>query len=322
MLAIAMTGSEQPLVSVLTPTYNSSRFLGETIESVLAQTYPSIEHLVIDGGSTDDTVEIVERYARENPGRIRLVPNEEEEGVWPRRNMAFLASHGAYICWLDGDDVWTPEKVAKQVDLMQRRPELGLVYSHFRAFDSSSGETLPWSDGAHDWEGDILAALWTKGCFIGALTLMVRREAFNERVMRLSEETFQFGDDYWLLLGVTLDWPAARVDEVLAGYRRHDENASIRFAAQNPTANLAVLMEDFLDVFPEAAGRLGRWRRIGLARNWALASEYERQRGNRVLARRYRMRALRCDPRGLFGEARLDRMLLAESRPPTTARLA
>ncbi len=309
MLLARMASPEQPLVSVLTPTRDVARFVAETIESVLGQTYPRVEHVFSDGGSTDGTVEIIEQYARDHPGRIRLLQGDPRTGPWRRRNEAFLASEGSLICWLDADDLWAPEKTERQVELLLARPELGFVYSYFEAFDSSSGKTLVWEDATRDWEGDIFAPLWVKGCFLAAQTMMMRRSAIDERVLRLGDEGVQFGDDYWLLLGLAIGSQAARIDEVLTRYRRHDRNQSSVFHEWNSTANLVEVMKDFLTAFPEAHPKLGRWRRIGLARNWTLAAAFERRRGNRALATRYLLRALRCDPRGLYAEPRLDRML-------------
>jgi teichuronic acid biosynthesis glycosyltransferase TuaG len=301
---------QTPLVSVITPSLNAARFIEETIESVLAQTYDPIELVIADGGSTDGTLEIIDGFAREHPGRVRLLTGHEEHGPWRRRNEALLASQGSLVCWLDLDDIWMPEKVERQVELMRARPELGMVYSHFEAFDSDSGTVLEWEDAEHDWEGDLLAPLWVKGCFVGALTVMLRREALDERAIRLGNEGFMFGDDYWQFLAVSLDWPSARIDEVLARYRRHDGNQSSRWELDNPTANLIPLMRKFLEVYPEADGRLGRWKRTGLARNYFRAAAFERERGNKMLAWRFKLRGMLIDRGASREQPVLDELLV------------
>ena len=295
----AASPEAEPLVSVITPALNAERFLEEMIESVLGQSYERVELVIADGGSSDRTTEIVEGYGRRHPGRVRLLREPRGSGVWYRRNRGLLASRGSLMCSHDADDVWLPDKLERQVELMVARPEIGLVYGYFEAFDSETGAEISWSDARHDWEGDLLVPLWVKGCFIGALTAMVRRSALDERKVRLGNERFQFGDDYWVWLAVALDHPVARIDRVLARYRRHDSNASTMLGESNYPLETISLLDEFLDTFPEARERLGEWRRIGISRHYARAAAFEATRGHRLRAGLYRLRAGLLSRRGL-----------------------
>lgn len=109
----------EPLVSVIMPAYNAQDYIEEAIRSVQAQTQQNWELLVLDDGSTDDTLAIAQRLARSDP-RIRLLPNEENMGVAKTRNRGFSLSRGTYVALLDSDDVWLPEKLERQLEALQR----------------------------------------------------------------------------------------------------------------------------------------------------------------------------------------------------------
>jgi glycosyltransferase involved in cell wall biosynthesis len=272
-----MSGN-RPLVSVIMPTYNAAAFVTETIESVLAQRYEPIELVVVDDASDDATPEIVERYAQRHPDRIRFRRAGERKGPCRRRNDALDLAGGSLIAWLDHDDLWAPDKTARQVDVLEARPEVGLVYSGYEAFDSETREPVPWRDRDSEAEGDVLIPLFVRGCFVGSLTALFRREVLTRRNMRLREADFSFGDDYFLWLVLSLDWKVARIDEVLAYYRRHSENESERLGETNFHLRRIALLREFLAQYPEAAPRLGEWRRRGIARHFLSAAHFESRR--------------------------------------------
>jgi glycosyltransferase involved in cell wall biosynthesis len=272
-----MSGN-RPLVSVIMPTYNSAAFVAETIESVLAQTYDPIELVVVDDASDDATPEIVGRYGQRYPDRVRLQRATERAGPCRRRNDALDVACGSLIAWLDHDDLWVPDKTARQVEVMKARPDVGLVYSGFEAFDSETREPIPWRDRELEAEGDILIPLFVRGCFVGALTTLFRREVLTRRHTRLREKDFSFGDDYFLWLVVSLDWKVAKIDEVLAYHRRHSSNESARLMETNFYLRRIALLRDFLVEYPEARPRLGKWRRRGIARHFLSAAAFESRR--------------------------------------------
>ena len=166
---------------------------------------------------------------------MRLLEFDERAGPTRRRNDALEAASGSLLGWLDHDDLWLPEKLDKQVAVLEQRPEVGLVYSGYEAFDSATGEAVPWRDVSLESEGDVLADLFVKGCFIASLTAVFRREGLERRGVAFHETDFSFGDDYYLWLVLSLDWQVARVDEVLARYRRHESNESSRLAGRTTT---------------------------------------------------------------------------------------
>jgi glycosyltransferase involved in cell wall biosynthesis len=272
-----------PLVSVVIACYNGETYLAEALDSVLAQTHQPLEIVAVDDASTDATPDILARYEAKHPGRVVVSCQETNTGPCRARRVAFERARGEFVCWLDQDDLWEPTKVSEQLDIMSAHPEVGLVYTYFDAFDSATGESIPWQDAHHDIEGDILAPLFIRGCFIGSITTMVRRAAMEGRGLRIRDRDFSFGDDYYLWMALALDWRAARVPRVLAHYRRHARNESSRLEREHDV-NLwrIALLREFLDEFPDARQRLGSASRVAFARHYQLAAL------NAVRSRRYR----------------------------------
>ncbi|HWA56914.1 MAG TPA: glycosyltransferase [Gemmatimonadales bacterium] len=118
-----------PLVSIIIPAYNAAATLAEAIDSALAQRYPRVEVVVVDDGSTDTTPEVLRRYG----DRVRWV-RQDNGGLPAARNTAHRHATGDLIAWLDADDLADPDRIALQVDLLARHPELVLVCSDFSAF--------------------------------------------------------------------------------------------------------------------------------------------------------------------------------------------
>ncbi len=120
----------QPLVTAIIPTYNRAEIVGKAIDSVLAQTYPNIQVVVVDDGSTDGTRDVLRGYG----DRIEPIfqPNA---GVGHARNAGIQAARGAFIAFLDSDDAWENWKIAAQIDVFQRFPELSIVYTDARSIE-------------------------------------------------------------------------------------------------------------------------------------------------------------------------------------------
>lgn len=118
-----------PMVSVVIPAYNAERYLEDTVRSVLRQTYQDFEIILVDDCSTDGTLALAERLAKED-SRITVVQNPRNQGVAETRNRGIRQASGAYIALLDSDDVWTLEKLEKQVEMLTRRNADGVYCSY------------------------------------------------------------------------------------------------------------------------------------------------------------------------------------------------
>ncbi len=131
------------LVSIIIPFLNAESFLSEAIASVLAQTYEDWELLLVNDGSTDRSTVISERYARELPSKVRCLhhPNSERRGISSSRNLGIANAKGAYLAFLDADDVWLPNKLERQVALLEAKPDTGMI----------CGSSVIW----HSWTGRV-----------------------------------------------------------------------------------------------------------------------------------------------------------------------
>lgn len=133
--------AERSLVSAVIIFLDTERYIEEAIESVLAQTYENWELLLVDDGSTDGSTAIAQGYAQAYPGKVRYLehPGHENRGMSASRNLGARHAQGEYVAFLDADDAWLPRKLEDQVEILDSRPEAGMVY----------GNTLYW----HSWTG-------------------------------------------------------------------------------------------------------------------------------------------------------------------------
>ena len=140
------------LVSIIMPCYNAASYIGETIESVLAQTYTDWELLIVDDCSTDDSLAVIARY--QDP-RIRVLQNETNSGAAVTRNRAIETAQGHFIAFLDSDDLWHPEKLTAQLAFMQEK-NCALSFTHFY-FDRNDGNPREFAPAKDEYTyGDIL----------------------------------------------------------------------------------------------------------------------------------------------------------------------
>lgn len=213
--------SNYPLVSVVIPTYNRASVLSAALESVLAQTYPATEIVVVDDGSTDETRTILNRYA----DRVRQVTIEHSGSPAVARNVGLRHVTGTYIAFLDSDDYWLPTKLARQVAAMEADPQLALVstnaFSQFEPAGPLGGLYLAMDERLFN-RG--LAGL-IQDNFIITSTALVRRSVLTE-IGGFSEQAGLIGcEDYdlWLRLAA---WAEIKViNEPLAVYRHNTGNS-------------------------------------------------------------------------------------------------
>src|SRR5882724_2062331 len=124
---------KQPKVSVIIPTYNRAHYLGTAVNSVLSQTFSDFELIVVDDGSTDDTMRLVERF---HDSRLRYI-YQQHRGISAAMNAGIRAARGGYIARLDSDDIWLPDMLEVEVGVLDARPEIGLVYAKAQGMDKN-----------------------------------------------------------------------------------------------------------------------------------------------------------------------------------------
>jgi len=216
-----------PRVSVLIPTYNCGRFLGKALESVLAQTFTDYEIIVVDDGSTDDTAQVVARYPQ-----VKYVPREHC-GVSVTRNAAIAEATGEFVAFLDADDLWTPDKLEKQVAYLDGNPDCMLVFTEAANFYHSP-------HGAGDTRQEELFHASLERCVI---TCAIRRSVFEKYGVFRTD--YPHGEDTQFMFrlsisGLSLDHC---IHEVLYHRRVHDSNISLTHEQAGPDRVMAIMAD-------------------------------------------------------------------------------
>ncbi len=211
------TADRTPRVSIVIPTYNCDRYIGQAIESVLRQTYSSYEIIVIDDGSQDKTQEILQPFAQQ----IQSV-YQSNQGVSVARNHGIKLAQGELITFLDADDLFFPDKLAAQVAVFDRQPELGIVHSGWRRVNQQ-GEALmdvkPW-----EMVPQLDLESWLRWKPLGTMgTLMFRRDWLQQ--VGGFEAGLTHAEDVDLVLRLALKGCQAQwLPQPTVCYRQHDQN--------------------------------------------------------------------------------------------------
>lgn len=172
-----------PKVSVITPAYNASGFIGETIESVLKQTFQDWEMIIVDDCSTDDTYEIACKFSKKD-GRIKVFKNKNNYGVAATRNHGLDVATGDYIAFVDSDDLWLPEKLEKQLRFMEEG-NIALSFSQYQNYIAATNHL-----GKIIKVPKIMTAKKILGnTAIGCLTVMINRKMVGRFHMPLLKHT-------------------------------------------------------------------------------------------------------------------------------------
>lgn len=146
MLPISGASNVTPgLISVIVPVFNRAKMLRAAVHSVLSQTYPSVEIVIVDDGSTDDTLQVSQSIAENYPESIRVVLSRNNSGPGPARNLGLTHARGEFIQYLDSDDALESRKFELQVLALREHPEAGVAYGLTRRIDEASGTIRDWA---------------------------------------------------------------------------------------------------------------------------------------------------------------------------------
>lgn len=204
-----------PTVSVIIHTYNNEKFIGETIDSVLGQTYSDYEIIVVDDGSVDRTHDALLPYLH----KIRY-HYKENGGIASAKNAGIRLSEAEFIAFLDHDDLWVPDKLDVQMKYFAANPQVGLVYGKYASFRGDTELRIKPEKGYSGW---IFTRLLSKS-IIQTSTVMVKRECLD--VVGQYDESFILADEYDMFLRIAKRYQCGFVDKVITRYRVHDANAS------------------------------------------------------------------------------------------------
>lgn len=208
-----------PKFSVIIPAYNCEKFVGEAIESVFNQTYLDLEIIVIDDGCTDSTKSVIKQYVSDKLVYIF----QENQGVSTARNRGIDIAKGEYIAFLDCDDLWLPEKLEKQLELLEKKPQIALVFSDCYIIDSAGNILKRSFDKGRPPRGEVFNELLMEN-FIPIPTVVIRKKVF-ERIGGF-DARFGIAADYHLTLRVAESFTIDFIDIPLAKYRIHQSNMS------------------------------------------------------------------------------------------------
>jgi glycosyltransferase involved in cell wall biosynthesis len=203
-------------VSIITPAFNSEKYIGEAITSVQSQTYMDWEMIIVDDCSDDNTVNVVESFAAQDP-RLRLVQMSDNAGPAVARNTAIEMSSGRYIAFLDSDDTWVPDKLERQIAFMKLN-DYPFTFTAYEKINHSGVQVGRVSVPVRVTYQDLL-----KVCTIGCLTVIFDTNYFGKQYMPPIRKRQDYG--LWLKLLKQTDY-AYGLNQVLAQYRLHDESIS------------------------------------------------------------------------------------------------
>ena len=273
-------------ISVIIPTYSYGRFLRDAIDSVLAQTVAPLEIIVVDDGSTDDTPEIVASYG----DRIRYI-RQQNAGVGAARNSGIAAARGEYLAFLDSDDIWLPEKLARELACLEADPGLGLVHCGVEMFDASGTVRISMT-GREGWIAHELLRLDREViASVGSCPLVPKRVVDEVGGF---DESLPPSEDWDFVYRVALRYRIGFVPMVLVRYRLHSAGIHLNVAKMEK-GMMAALGKAFASPDPAVQSlrrsTYGRMHRI-------LAGCYFQKREPRLFLR-HMLESFRYDPRNV-----------------------
>jgi len=201
------------------PSYNQARYLDKAIQSVLDQDYPNIEFFVMDGGSKDDSAEIIRKYHESHSERLVWWTSEKDNGQADAINKGLKRAKGEIVAWLNSDDIYLDGAVSKAVKVLKENPALGLVYGNIKSMDMD-GQVFN-EITYKDWKLKDLMAFR----IIGQPSVFMRREAF-ERVGGM-DTTYDLLLDPLLFMRIAAQYEIQYIDQFFAVARFHPEAKNV-----------------------------------------------------------------------------------------------
>jgi len=270
------------LVSVIIPTYNRAHLVGRAIQSVLAQTFTQFEILVIDDCSNDDTERVVSEISDD---RITYIRHTENRGGSTARNTGVTASRGQFVAFLDSDDTWHPEKIAKQLDLFEKSgDEVGVIYTGFN-INNSVGKTMD----VHrpQARGNIFRQLLCANCVGTTSTVMIRRICIDK--VGGFDETLPSCQDWDLWLRLARHFKYDFVPEPLVNYLEAP-------TAERITGNVSAMLEGHSSVLRKFNSDIATLSASELAAQQLNLGHIFANVGAIRISRQFLLQAIKVDP--------------------------
>jgi glycosyltransferase involved in cell wall biosynthesis len=211
--------NKTPLVTIITPSYQQAKYIGETIKSVWSQDYPNIEHIVVDGGSTDGTVNILKKFARSEP-RFRYI-SEKDRGQSHALNKGLAMAKGEIIGWLNSDDTYHPKAIRRAVQMLRKHAEYGAVYGKANHTDAGNRVLYPYPVDASINKSRLFDV-----CTICQPAVFIRKSALDQ--VGAIDESLNFCMDYDLWMRLVKKHKFGFINEIIANSRLHEEAKSVK----------------------------------------------------------------------------------------------
>jgi glycosyltransferase involved in cell wall biosynthesis len=285
-----------PKVTVVIPTYNSGHFLGDSIQSVLTQTFQDFEIIIVDDGSTDNTKEVVQSFTDLRLGYVY----QENEGVSVARNYGFRLSSGNDVIFLDSDDVLLQDTLRKCVNVLDNYPEAGLCYGQVNMMDEDGyifrvrKSSFAHNSGIVDQKNQIRELLFT--CRITTSAALIRHQCLNE--VGAFHEKLRISEDRHMFIRIAKKFPVAYLAEPLIKYRVHTDQLHKQVDPKvAEMANLLILQEVFDD--PELAPDFESIKGQAYSHSYRRIAGYAGGK-NMEMTRRYLRKAIKVYPQILL----------------------
>ncbi len=275
----------QPLVSVVIPTWNAANYLPATLETVFSQTWPNIQIIVVDDGSTDETSELLASYQ----SRLTVISLKNSGGPSRPRNKGIEHSQGEFIAFFDSDDLMDPDKISRAMAVFTKNPDVGLVCSDFRSIDPADIIIKNrYLTDYKDFRRDLNASPWVdtsilpadkafqhllRGNFVGTSSVICRRDILLE--VGPFDESMKNADDIDMWLRVARHGHNfAFIDQVLHSYRLTPGGVTARGARRIPA--IITGLENQLPHCRRQADRrfiIGKVRELHFEKAWQLRQD-------------------------------------------------
>jgi len=220
------TCPEHPVVSVIIPAYNHENYIRDCIHSVLEQDYQSIDLIVINDGSTDDTDKKIRAILKENPACFRYV-SQANEGLIKTLNIGLKMSRGRYICELASDDILVPGSIRKRVEFLEANPDIDVVFADRYLLDGNARTNVRTSEGKERYYRNPEYTVWD--LITGKVRIQFSSGMFRKAILEKLggfDEDFRFYEDIAMQYHLAIHTKIGYLDEPVMYWRKHSANTS------------------------------------------------------------------------------------------------
>ena len=224
----------QPLVSIIIPSYNQAHFIGQTLDSVFAQDYKNIEVLVLDGASSDGTVELLKKYS----DRLAYWVSEKDAGQSDAVNKGLQRAKGDFIGWINSDDLYYPNAVSEGMKQLLAHPEASIVFGDHDVIDADNKvlhvrREIPYSMGV---------SLYTKACYHANLTGLFRKSCFEQAGLLRTDLHYTMDFEFYLRVSA-LGMRILHNSKIVGSYRLHETSKTVSEGLSSKWARESLLIQ-------------------------------------------------------------------------------